>query len=172
MKNIQVTLIAATLLLFASAFTLVQSVSYKVKEGYSVKFSGNKINGVFKGLKADINFNPSDLAKSKITASIDATTANTGSGMMNKHAKSESGLNAEKFPTISFESTSISKTATGYDAIGKLTLKGVTKEITLPFTFTNDTFAGKFSIAPKDYGVTRGGTPDVVTVELNVPVTK
>ena len=172
MKNIKLTLITATTILFASAFTVIQSVNWKIKEDYSVKFTGKKVDGIFKGLKADINFNESDLGKSKISASIDATTANTGSGMMNKHAKSEDGLNAAKFPIINFESTSIAKTASGFEAVGKLTLKGITKDIKFPFTFTNQTFNGKFTVAPKDYDVTRGGTPDEITIELNIPVTK
>ena len=172
MKNIKLTLVAATTILFASAFTVIQSVNWKVKEDYSVKFTGKKVDGIFKGLKADINFNENELGKSKITASIDASTTNTGSGMMNKHAKSEDGLNAEKFPSITFESSSITKTTTGFEAIGKLTLKGITKEIKLPFTFSNETFNGKFAVVPKEYGVTRGGTPDEITIELNIPVTK
>ena len=172
MKSIKLTLVVATTVLFASAFTVIQSVNWKVKENYSVKFTGKKVDGIFKGLKADIQFNENDLGKSKISAKIDATTANTGSGMMNKHAKSEDGINAAKFPTINFESNSIKKTASGFEATGKLTLKGVTKDIKLPFTFLNETFTGKFTVAPKEYGVTRGGTPDEITIELNIPVTK
>ncbi|MBA2613692.1 MAG: YceI family protein [Bacteroidetes bacterium] len=171
MKNIKLTLALATIL-FASAFTFIQSVNWKVKEGYTVKFTGKKVDGIFKGLKAEINFNEKDPGKSKILASIDATTANTGSGIMNKHAKSEDGLNTEKFPTINFESSEITKMANGFLATGKLTLRGVTKEIKFPFTFANDTFNGKFAIAPKEYGVTRNGTPDEITIELNIPVTK
>lgn len=172
MKTIKSTFVSATIILLASAFTFSHSFSWKIKDDYSVKFSGKKVEGIFKGLKANINFNPADLNKSTITATIDATTANTGNGMMNKHAKCEEGLNTAKFPDIIFESRAITKTSTGFEALGKLTLKGLTKEIKLPFTFSNDIFSGQFTVLPKAYGITRAGTPSEITVSLVVPVSK
>ena len=70
MKNIKLTLIAATTILFASAFTVIQSINWKIKEDYSVKFTGKKVNGIFKGLKADINFNENDLNEIEMGCSI------------------------------------------------------------------------------------------------------
>ena len=93
-----------------SAFTVATSNKWTVKEGsYIVKFNSKKgkdFGGIFKGLKSDIQFDETNLSVSKISASIDAASVNTGNGMRNKHAKQ--GLGAEQFPTIKFESTSIS----------------------------------------------------------------
>jgi polyisoprenoid-binding protein YceI len=170
--------IAIFTILFASAFTVIESVNWKVKEDtYAVNFKGGKVEGGIKGLKATILFDEANPEKSKITATMDVNTINTGNGMMNKHAKSEEALNAEKFGTITFETTSISKNAAfGYRAIGKLTIKGVTKDIAFTFLFENKAtepiFKGKFSIEPKDYNITRSGTPDKLDIELSVPVTK
>jgi polyisoprenoid-binding protein YceI len=176
MKKIKLTIGVFTVLI-ASAFTVIESVNWKVKEDiYAVNFSGGKVKGIIKGLKSTIVFDEVNPEKSKISASLDVSTINTGNGMMNKHAKSESALDAEKFSTITFEATSISKKGTAYEATGKLTVKGVTKEIVLPFTFENKgaeaIFKGTFSIVPKDYGVTRSGTPDKLDIELNIPVIK
>ena len=158
-----------------SAFTVVNSVNWKVKEdSYSIKFTGKRIEGIFKGLKTGIVFDETNPANSKISASIDASTANTGNGMKNKHTRQ--GLDVDKFPTIKFESVSISKKGTSYEAIGKLTIKDVTKEVTMPFTFANKgeagIFSAKFSVIPKDYNITKSQTPDIIEVELNIPVTK
>lgn len=174
MKKIIYPALIATMITF-SAFTVVTNTEWKVKEDvYSVKFTGKKINGIFKGLKSSISFDEANPANSKITASIDATSANTGNGMKNKHTKQ--GLGTEQYPQIKFESTSVSKKGDGFEALGKLTIKDVTKDIAFPFTFTkNETggvFAGKFSVVPKEYHVDKSGTPDVIEIELNIPVAK
>lgn len=167
--------IGISLLIFLSAFTILQAVRWNVSEDYSVKFSGS-VNGSFRGLIATIIFDEKNLAASKIIGSVDAGSINTGIGLRNKHAKSESGLNAEAFPRIRFESKSIVKTKNGYEATGLLTIRDVVKEISLPFTFERTggkaIFKGSFVIVPKDYQVTKSGTPDSVTIDLVIPVSE
>lgn len=164
------------ILIAFSAFTVANNAKHwNVKEDtYTVKFTSKKFNGEFKGLKSELNFDESNLSASRITATIDANTINTGNGMRNGHAKK--GLDAKAFPTVKFESTSITKAAGGYEANGKLTIKDVTKQIKIPFTFSKTAsggfFNGTFSVKPADYNVTRGGTPEVLDFQLNVPVTK
>ncbi len=160
----------------SSAFTFVNNSDLlKVKEeAYSVKLVSKKFEGVFKGLKSEIHFNESNLSESKIIASIDASSVNTGNGMRNKHARQ--GLDTDKFQNVTFVSTSIAKSGNGYEASGKLTIKDVTKDIKLPFTFTKNAeggvFAGSFTVKPAEYNVTKSGTPETIEIQLNVPVTK
>ncbi len=159
-----------------SAFKVISNAStWKVKEdAYSVKFTSKAFDGAFKGLQSDLQFDENNLGASKLTASIDANTINTGNGMRNGHAKK--GLDAANFKTVKFVSSAITKTAAGYEATGNLTIKDVTKSIKIPFTFTKNAeggvFAGKFSVKPAEYNVTRKGTPEVLDFQLNVPVTK
>lgn len=168
--------VIAAVVLGLSAFTFVKSIGWKIDEKtYEVKFSGPKANGFFKGLKADIQFDESAPEAAKISATIDATTVSTGFGMKNRHARSEEALDTDKYPTIAFTSTSVTKKGTGYEATGDLTLKGITKSIVLPFTFTNKAngqgiFRGGFTIAPKDFNLTRSGVPDEIKIDLTVPV--
>lgn len=169
--------IGATAVLIATAFTVIHSTNWKLKEeAYSVTFKGGKVEGVIKGLKTSITFDEAKPENSKITATLDVNTINTGNGMMNKHAKFEDGLDAKKFPSINFESLSVTVKSGKYSANGKLTIKGVTKEINLPFTFENkgleSLFKGKFNIKPKDFNITRGGTPEALEIEITAPVTK
>jgi polyisoprenoid-binding protein YceI len=160
----------------ASAFTVVNNTSkWSVKEdAYSIKFTSSKFEGGFKGLKSELIFDESNLSGSKLSASIDANSVNTGNGMRNKHAKQ--GLDAANFPMVKFVSTSITKANNGYTATGNLTIKDVTKQISIPFTFAKSAdggvFAGTFSIVPSEYNVTKSGTPDRLDFQLNVPVQK
>lgn len=159
-----------------SAFTVVNNAkSWSVKEdAYSVKFTSSKFDGAFKGLKSELFFDENNLAVSKLSASIDANTVNTGNGMRNKHAMQ--GLDAKTFSTVKFVSNAITKTLGGYEAKGNITIKDVTKQIIIPFTFTKNAegglFAGTFSVKPAEYNVTKSGTPEVLDFQLNIPVTK
>lgn len=167
----------ALILLITSAFIFCQSHDWKVKEGYSVKVFRNaqiQFPIYFKGLKAQISFDQAHPEKSKIVASIDATTVETGNPSMTEHAKEANVLDVEKYPVITFESTSVRKTDSGYETTGNLTMKGITKEITFPFTFEKDTFIGMFPIMAKDFNINReGAVPSgEIKIELTIPVTK
>src|ERR1700712_3215144 len=112
--------IAALALLVASAFTVIKSQDWKISDSYTIKFDGGDPSGEFKGLKGTVSFDPANLASSKFDATIDVASINTGNGMKNTHAKSEKWFDVEKYPTIKFTSSSITKTATGYLATGTL----------------------------------------------------
>lgn len=167
-------IIALGVLFLSSAFTMLSTNWNVANENYSVKFTSKKFDGAFKGLKANLIFNENDLAASKLVASIDASTVSTGNGLRDKHARQ--GLDAEKFPTIKFESESIVKGPNGYIALGKLYIKDVIKAIKIPFTFsqtpTGGVFDGGFAIKPEEYNVTKMGTPKELTIQLNIPVNK
>ncbi len=177
MKGTKLVVTGALLLVLTSACLQYQSTDWKVKEGYSVKvFRNSQVQFpiFFKGLKADISFDKEQPEKSKIKATIDATTIDTGNALMTEHAKEENVLHTDKFPVITFESRSVRKTNTGYETTGNLTLKGITKEIRFPFTFENDTFIGTFEISALDFNITReGAVPSgQIIIELTIPVTK
>ncbi|MHA4806913.1 DUF5723 family protein [Flavitalea flava] len=151
----------------------------KAKIMFSVKGPFGTVHGSFSGLKTTIQFNEKDLTGSSISASIEATTVSTGIGLRNSDLrKKEEWLNAEKFPQISFHSKKIEKKATGYSALGDLTLKGITKPIEIPFSFSADgasgLFKGQFTINRHDYnlGKSGGSVGEIITINLQVPVTK
>lgn len=165
---------AASVLIFtSSAFVMkTAATSWKIADKYSVKFDAGESQGIFKGLKGTIKFDDADLAGSSMDVTIDTKTINTGNAMMNKHAVGKEWLDAATYPTIRFVSSSFTKTATGYEAKGKITMKGVTKEVALPFTFTANTFKGSITVPRKDFNITTDGIDDKVKVSLNVPVKK
>jgi polyisoprenoid-binding protein YceI len=158
-----------------SAYALILA-NWKVKgDEYSVKFTNNgSIHGEFKGLKADIQFDKLHPEQGKISASIDATSIASGFFLKNSHAKD--ALATDKYPTISFVSTAITKNVNAFQATGKLTMRGVTKQTVINFTFEDKVnegiFKGNFKVIPKDFGINKDGTPDYIEINLVVPVTK
>ncbi|MDH4089232.1 MAG: YceI family protein [Cyclobacteriaceae bacterium] len=168
-------LLTVAVLIFVSAFTFIQSQDWKVAEGYSIKFDGGDPSGEFSELKGTIKFDEKNLADAKFDMTLDVASINTGNGMKNTHAKSEKWFDAEKYPTIAFTSSAITKTSTGFEAKGTLEMHGVKKEVIIPFTFDNNTFAGNIEVNRFDFGLDDGKHPKMGTilkVSITVPVTK
>jgi len=115
------------------------------------------------------------------TASIDTDQANR-----DKHLQSADFFDAEKFPEITFKSTSVKSAGKNkFDVTGNLSMHGVTKQVTLPVTYLGSAGAGKDAkhgfettvvLNRKDYGIVwnkamdAGGymLGDDVTVNINI----
>jgi polyisoprenoid-binding protein YceI len=167
--------VAAVVLILASSFAVFKSQEWKIADNSFVKFDGGDPAGQFGGLKGTINFDPNDLTTSTFDATLDVATINTGNGMKNTHAKSEKWFDADKYPTIQFTSSGITKAATGYEAKGMLTMHGVQKEVVIPFTFENNVFKGSFTVNRLDYNVNTAEPNHGASsfkVDVEVPVTK
>jgi len=161
--------------MMASAFAFFQAQTWKVADGYSVKFDGGDPSGEFTGLNGTIQFDENNLAASKFDVTIDVASINTGNGMKNTHAKGAGWFDVEKYPTIAFTSSAITKTATGYEAKGTLAMHGIQKEFTMPFTFANNTFNSAFEVNRHDFKLDDGKHEKMVPnmkVTLVCPVTK
>ena len=158
-----------------SAFTYLNS-HWEINPNYAIKFSGKRATGTFTGLKGTVDFDPVNLSTAKINVVVDATTINTGNKKKDEDAKSEGWFNVAQFPIIEFTSSAFTKQADKFSVHGTLELHGVKKEVDIPFTFVNNTFAGTFKINRKDYNIKGSGLSFLVgseyEINLNVPVTK
>ncbi|MFK7949487.1 MAG: YceI family protein [Saprospiraceae bacterium] len=176
MKQFSFAILVGATILF-SAFTVNNSINWKITDDYSIKFKGTDAEGIFKKMSGDISFNEKDLTTSKFAVSIDVASINTGNGMKNKHAVSNKWFDAEKYPSITFTSSKISKSAKGYKVDGTLEMHGTKKQVSIPFTFTSNTFKGKFSVNRMDFGIgtMKGMSKKVsnkIELEISVPVSK
>ncbi|MBV9961886.1 MAG: YceI family protein [Parafilimonas sp.] len=137
---------------------------------FTIKNFGLNTSGSFHGLKGSIVFNPSDPAACSFNVSIDVNTINTGIDARDSHLKKEDYFDATKFPTINFASTSITGSNNAYTVTGKLTIKGVTKTVSFPFSTQNQNgdlvLTGNFNIDRKDFGV--GGSSAVLGNNVDV----
>jgi len=151
----------------------------KSQVSFTVKGPFGTVHGKFSGLKSDIKFDARDLSGSSVSASVAAKTVSTGIGLRNRDLrKKEEWLNTDKYPLISFHSSKIEKKGNGYVAIGDLTLKGKTRPVEIPFTFSGKgnagVFKGKIIINREDFDVGKkgGSVGSAVTIDLNIPVKK
>ncbi|HTJ31015.1 MAG TPA: YceI family protein [Acidobacteriaceae bacterium] len=91
----------------------------------------SNVHGRFGHIDATINYDEKDITKSTVKATIDITNLETGEEARDKHLKSPDFFDVEKFPSATFESTSVTKSGSGLQIAGNLTLKGVTKPVVL-----------------------------------------
>jgi len=143
---------------------------------YSIKFSTQRANGTIGGLKGLIDFEEGNPAASRFDVTVDLSTLDMGFWLKTRHAKQENFFHADKYPVIRFKSAQITRQGAQYLTHGDLTIKGITRPVTLPFTFTQTGTEGRFSstfeVNRKDFNLERSGVGEVVKVELNIPVKK
>ncbi|HEY1448931.1 MAG TPA: YceI family protein [Caulobacteraceae bacterium] len=102
---------------------------------FSSTFNGAPFSGGFGRWDADIHFDPADLAGSSVSASIDVASASTGDADRDQTLPSDKFFSAAKFPRATFAAhTFKAMGGNRYQAIGQLTLRGVSRPLALPFT--------------------------------------
>ena len=158
------------------------NTNWKIKSSsitFNIKNAGIMTDGSFDGLEADIKFNPLKPEEGSIVASVLTKTIKTSSDLKTEHLRKPEYFDVEKFPKITLQSTKIVKTGPiTYNGTFKLTLKGVTKEVTIPFNFMRlpdkTEFKGNFTINRLDYGVGSSSMTlsDNVTITITVDVTE
>lgn len=89
------------------------------------------VKGRFGTLSGTVDYDPEKPEASQIDVTIDATSVDTRDEKRDAHLRSPDFFDIEKFPTLTFKSTSVKKTDDGFAATGDLTIHGVTKPITL-----------------------------------------
>lgn len=93
----------------------------------------SRVSGQFKEFTGTIKMDPENPASSSVEFRIDAASIDTRNERRDGHLRSEDFFWVEKHPEISFQSTGIEKTGDStYDVTGTLTMRGVSREITLP----------------------------------------
>jgi polyisoprenoid-binding protein YceI len=126
----------------------------------------SNVKGQFTRVKGVLTLDETELTKSRVEASIDAASINTREDQRDAHLKSADFLDAEKFPTLLFQSTRITRVANGELAVaGDLTIHGVTRNVV--FTVEGPTAPGKdpwgntrlglsatTKVSRKDFGLT------------------
>jgi polyisoprenoid-binding protein YceI len=172
MKNTVITLIA--LMSFFSV--IAQNQAWKVTNSavkFKIKNAGITVDGTFKGLEADISFDPAKAYGNKIEASIDVKTINTSIDARDKHLKKEEYFDVEKFPKITMKASSFTKETDGsFKGFFNLSIKGTTKTVPVIFSFTETsgkaTFSGTFKINRLDYKV--GESSWVMSDDVNITI--
>jgi len=118
-------------------------------------------HGFWEKWDADIMFNPTAWERSSVKLVIETKSVNTRVAMRDNHLRSKDFFAADSFPQITFVSKIVNKISdTRLNITGDLTIRGITKTITIPATlvFWDDAgktgrFKGEFTVQRNDFGV-------------------
>jgi polyisoprenoid-binding protein YceI len=116
-------------------------------------------HGYFGNWNAKVMLDSAAMEKSTVELTIDTKSINTRNDRRDGHLKSPDFFAADSFPEITFKSKSVKKTgASSLDITGDLTVRGVTKTVTIPaevifYEAGIGRFRGKFSLMRMEYGI-------------------
>jgi polyisoprenoid-binding protein YceI len=131
---------AAAVLLALPLAGLAQTATWTIdpahsSAGFAIRHAGvSTVHGTLYKVGGTVAWDDKDVTKSTVDATIDATTVSTGMEARDNHLKSPDFFDVAKYPTMTFKSTSVAKTADGLKVVGDFTMHGVTKSVTLNVT--------------------------------------
>jgi polyisoprenoid-binding protein YceI len=103
---------------------------------FTVRHLGiSNVQGDFTKISGTVAIDDADIAKSTVNVTIDTTSVDTRVSRRDDDLKSPNFFDVAKYPTITFQSTKVTRAGDGKLTItGNLTIKDVTKEVTLDVT--------------------------------------
>ena len=164
MKRFILTLAVAILAapLFADTYTIDKAHS---EATFTVRHFVSKVSGKFDDFAGTVTGDLSKPDAASVEFAIKTASVDTGVANRDNHLRSADFFDAEKNPEITFKSTSIKPTGTKnlFNVTGNLTMRGVTKQVTLPVEFlgfakdpggnTRAGFTAHTTLNRKDYGI-------------------
>lgn len=146
------------------------------------------ITGSANGISGKVEFDPEKPGATKGKIIVDASTLHVGNPTMKDHLHGDKWMDTKKFGTITFELKELKNVKTQQnnttaDAMGTFTLKGVTKEMTVPvrLTYLKDRLAARqgvkgdllvvranFDISRKEFNINAGQSEDKVSDVINL----
>lgn len=96
-------------------------------------FGLSRVQGRFNEMSGSITIDPQNLEKNAVEVVIKTQSVDTAVTPRDNHLRTADFFDAAKFPEIRFKSTSVTPKGTGYVLEGNLTIKDVTKKVSIPF---------------------------------------
>lgn len=97
---------------------------------------------------------PADLEKASLSVEIDVASVETDAEGLTNHLKQDEFFAAAAHPKATFRSMSIaSRGGNGYIIVGDLTIKGITKSVTLRAEITDDYLATTYELPREEFGI-------------------
>ncbi|HMV78146.1 MAG TPA: YceI family protein [Leptospiraceae bacterium] len=162
-----------------SAFSFLPLFSQSRDSGKAdIRFSIDTRFGAEKGTFKKTSLKIKDKKKGIGTVEIDIASIDTGNGKRDDHLRNEDFFDAPKYPKAIMEILSVEINGTALKGKGKLTIKGITKDIEFAAVLAKngetETYTGSLKLNRQEYGITyssmMAGIKDIVTVDFTVTI--
>ena len=158
---------AAAVVLLGGFSSLGHAVEYKqlAADKSTLIFVSKQMNvpteGKFKAFKSTVSFDPAAAAKASIDFEIDPASIDLGNKEANDEAKGKDWFNVKAFPTARFVSSAVKSLGNNkFEVLGKMTVKGKTRDLVAPVSFRQEgnlgVFEGSLTLKRADYGIGEG----------------
>ncbi len=141
---------------------------------FASNYQGETFTGKFGGFNTQVSFDPAQLANAKIDVTIQLAGTHTGNDDRDSTLQDGDFFNVAKFAQARYTATKFRALGNNqYAADGTLNLRGVSKPVTLTFTWTpgaQPVLAGKATVKRLDFGVGGGDWADTATIPNEVAI--
>ncbi len=139
---------------------------------FEIKNAGLTVKGNLGKVAGSIRFDKNTIKGARISVSVQVKELNTGIEARDKHLKKKEYFDASAYPEILMESKFFGLSEIGFKGYFVLSMKGVSKEIVVPFTFiegpNGGEMFGEFSVNRLDFGL--GGSSIIMADRVQVKV--
>lgn len=150
---------------------------------FSFSQAGAANTGSFKQFATELNYDEKNLAGSSLKVTVQIASLATQDHDRDDTLKSADLFDAQKFPSAQYVASSLVKTGSGgIEAVGKLTIRGVSHDLRLPLTIRPGAngveLSGETTLKRLDYGVGQGDwkstetVGDAVKLQYKVPLAR
>lgn len=119
----------------------------------SFTFVSKNVNGSLSGFKSKSIIDKNDKANSKLKGSVLAKTLDSGNFLRNWSLKGGKYFDVDTYPTISFESTSVKEENEGFVVDGLLTIKDISKPLSITFKEEGNRLVGTATLYSSDFDI-------------------
>ena len=155
---------AAGLLASAMGAPPARGAVYSADAASRLEFTGVQAGAPFKAVfhrfTAAVDFDPAAFAAGRIEVTIDLGSVDSGDKDRDGTMRGADIFDVAHFPTAHYVTRSMTRTATGFSAVGALTLHGITKDVPIEFKFSpgaaGAALSGTAELKRLDFGVGQG----------------
>lgn len=156
----------------ASAQTIDKKASVVTFKAENIKI--NTVDGTIKGMQGDVRFNKDKPEAAKFDVTVNVNTIKTGINKRDKDLKKENFFHTKKYPHIRFKSDKVEKSGEDYQTTGTLTMKGVSKKVTIPFSVntqgSSTVLTGHITLNRKDYNIGEDTGTFMIGEEIEITI--
>lgn len=159
----------------ANAVEFNQVLADKSTLSFNYKQMGVPMEGKFRRFTARMIFDPVKISTAQAQLDVELASIDTGVTEADEEVVGKQWFNAKTFPTARFVSTGVKALGgSRYEVVGKLTIKGITRDVSAPFTYTQKgstgIFDGAFVLKRLDYSIGEGPWADVSAIANEIQI--